>query len=310
MGDPDGTDWQELRPVEPTPAQCCGSGCSPCVYDIYQADLELWEKARDRGDPQILRRTKDKENPSVLLSSEAFRDFKILSVEEETEDTNRYRFQLPPGASLGLNLGQHLVLRGRVNGLDIQRAYTPISSIDAKDYFDVLIKIYEHGLMSQYITCWREGDSVSWRGPFGGFPYKPKKFGELLMLCSGTGLAPMIPILTSVTDNEQDETFVTLVVCFRTFKNIYMKNFLQEQARFWNVRLFYVFSQEQSLENLPMSYKKNSKIGRINSTFLEMVLGTCRRKPYTLICGSVSFTEDMIHMVNELGHNKDSVFSF
>ncbi|XP_040216367.1 NADH-cytochrome b5 reductase-like isoform X2 [Rana temporaria] len=275
MGDPDGTDWQELRPVEPTPAQCCGSGCSPCVYDIYQADLELWEKARDRGDPQILRRTKDKENPSVLLSSEAFRDFKILSVEEETEDTNRYRFQLPPGASLGLNLGQHLVLRGRVNGLDIQRAYTPISSIDAKDYFDVLIK-----------------------------------FGELLMLCSGTGLAPMIPILTSVTDNEQDETFVTLVVCFRTFKNIYMKNFLQEQARFWNVRLFYVFSQEQSLENLPMSYKKNSKIGRINSTFLEMVLGTCRRKPYTLICGSVSFTEDMIHMVNELGHNKDSVFSF
>lgn len=111
MGDPDGTDWQALRPVEPTPAQCCGSGCSPCVYDIYQADLEFWEKAKDRGDPQILRRAKDKENPSVLLSSEAFRDFKILSVEQETEDTNRYRFQLPPGASLGLNLGQHLVLR-------------------------------------------------------------------------------------------------------------------------------------------------------------------------------------------------------
>ncbi|XP_077309406.1 NADH-cytochrome b5 reductase-like isoform X3 [Lithobates pipiens] len=274
MGEPEGTDWQELRPVEPTPAQCCGSGCSPCVYDIYQADLELWEKAKDRGDPQILRRAKDKENPSVLLSSEAFRDFKILSVEQETEDTNRYRFQLPPGASLGLNLGQHLVVRGRVNGLDIQRAYTPISSIDAKGYFDVLIK-----------------------------------FGELLMLCSGTGLAPMIPILTSVTDNEDDETFVTLVVCFRTFKHIYMKNFLQEQARFWNIRLFYVFSQEQSLENLPMSYK-NSKIGRINSTFLEMVLGTCRRKPYTLICGSVSFTDDMIHMVNELGHNKDSIFTF
>ncbi|XP_072275786.1 NADH-cytochrome b5 reductase-like [Pyxicephalus adspersus] len=309
MGDPADTDWLALRPVEPTPAQCCGSGCSPCIYDIYQAELELWEKAKDRGDPQLLSRTKV-ENPSVLLSSEAFQEFRILSVKQETEDTNLYRFELPPGASLRLNLGQHLVLRGKVNGLDIQRAYTPISSIDSKGYFDILIKIYEHGLMSQYIKCWREGHSASWRGPFGGFSYKPNKFGELLMLCSGTGMAPMIPILTSVTDNEDDETFITLVTCFRTFKNIYIKSFLQEQARFWNVRIFYVFSQEQSLENLPMSYKKSSKIGRINSTFLEMVLSTCRKKPYTLICGSTSFTEDMIHMGNELGLKNDSIFSF
>ncbi|KAM5149100.1 NADH-cytochrome b5 reductase-like [Mantella aurantiaca] len=309
MCDSDDTDWSALKPVEPASCQCCGSGCSPCVYDIYQAELELWEKAKDRGDPQLLRRDKA-EDLSVLLSSEHFRDFTIFSVKQETEDTNCYRFQLPPGAGLGLNLGQHLVLRGRVNGLDIQRAYTPINSIDAKGYFDVLIKIYENGLMSQYIKCWREGDSVPWRGPFGGFPYKPNKFGELLMLCSGTGLAPMIPILTSVTDNERDETFITLVICFRTFKNIYMKSFLQEQARFWNVRLFYVFSQEQSLEKLPLSYKENSKIGRINSAFLDMVLGSCRRKPYALICGSASFTEDMTHMVTGLGHDNDSVFSF
>ncbi|XP_018419494.1 PREDICTED: NADH-cytochrome b5 reductase-like isoform X2 [Nanorana parkeri] len=309
MCDSGDTDWLSLRPVEPCPDQCCGGGCSPCVYDLYQAELELWEKAKERGDPQLLRRA-NTENPSVLLSSEDFREFTIFSVEQETEDTSRYRFQLPPGASLELNLGQHLVVRGRVNGLDIQRAYTPISSINAKGYFDVLIKIYEHGLMSQYIRSWRERDSVSWRGPFGGFPYKANKFGELLMLCSGTGLAPMIPILTSVTDNEDDETFITLVFCCRTFKCIHMKSFLQEQARFWNVRLFYVFSQEGSLQNLPMSYKENSKIGRINSTFLEMVLDTCRRKPYALICGSASFTEDMVHMVNELGHNNDSIFSF
>lgn len=69
------------------------------------------------------------------------------------------------------------------------------------------------------------------------------QYGELLMLASGTGLAPMVPILQSITDNEDDETFVTLVCCFRTFKGIYLKSFLQEQAQFWNVRTVFVLSQ-------------------------------------------------------------------
>jgi hypothetical protein len=23
------------KPIEPDPSECCGSGCNPCVYDIY-----------------------------------------------------------------------------------------------------------------------------------------------------------------------------------------------------------------------------------------------------------------------------------
>lgn len=53
----------------------------------------------------------------------------------------------------------------------------------------------------------------------------------------------MVPILQSITDNADDETFVTLVCCFKTFEGIYLKTFLQEQARFWNVRTFFILSQ-------------------------------------------------------------------
>lgn len=63
------------------------------------------------------------------------------------------------------------------------------------------------------------------------------------MLAAGTGLAPMVPILHSITDNADDETFVTLVCCFKSFEDIYLKTFLEEQARFWNVRTFFVLSQ-------------------------------------------------------------------
>lgn len=81
-------------------------------------------------------------------------------------------------------------------------------------------------------------------------PTSCPQHGELLMLAAGTGLAPMVPILQSITDNAEDETFVTLVCCFQTFEGIYLKTFLQEQARFWNVRTFFVLSQVRSLSSL------------------------------------------------------------
>ncbi|XP_072830505.1 NADH-cytochrome b5 reductase-like isoform X8 [Vicugna pacos] len=169
--------WLQLRPVEPLPSQCCGAGCSPCVFDLYQQDLA----------------------------------------------------------------------RGIIDDLEIQRAYTPISPANAEGYFEVLIKCYQTGLMSRYVESWRAGDTAFWRGPFGGFFYKPNQYGELLMLAAGTGLAPMVPILHSITDNADDETFITLVGCFKTFEGIYLKAFLQEQARFWNVRIFFVLSQMRKL---------------------------------------------------------------
>lgn len=30
-------------PDKPEPYECCGSGCSPCVYDYYYEELEKWE---------------------------------------------------------------------------------------------------------------------------------------------------------------------------------------------------------------------------------------------------------------------------
>ncbi|XP_058408482.1 NADH-cytochrome b5 reductase-like isoform X5 [Diceros bicornis minor] len=201
-------------------------------------------------------------------------------------------------------------LRGIVDDLEIQRAYTPISPVNAEGYFEVLIKCYQTGLMSQYVESWRAGDTAFWRGPFGGFCYQPNQYGELLMLAAGTGLAPMVPILQSITDNADDETFVTLVGCFKTFEGIYLKTFLQEQDRFWNVRTFFVLSQEDCLEQLPWSYREKTRFGRLAQDLIEELVGSCRRKPFALVCGSAEFTKDMASCLLHAGLAEDSYFLF
>ncbi|XP_067157384.1 NADH-cytochrome b5 reductase-like isoform X1 [Apteryx mantelli] len=408
-------DWAALRPREPAPSQCCGGGCRPCVYDAYEEALARWERARAARDTSLLAE-KERQSNNSELNPDTFTAFSISSVEQLTEDTYQYKFELPGNSSLRLSLGQHIVLRGVVNGLEVQRAYTPISPGNAEGYFEVLIKImqsgafggfyrtpsshlrlgcsfsgfsvasllparrlervgaaavlppppaacgsssthvpppwprgpddylerrgcwggpavfgplpaplflasagpfssvtsecYEAGLMSQYIKTWKKGDMVFWRGPFGGFPYRPNKYGELLMLASGTGLAPMLPILQSITENEEDETFVTLVGCFRSFGNIYLKPLLQELARYWNIRIFYVLSQESSLEKLPWSYQENTYTGRLNEDLMKTIISSCRRKPFVLICGSSAFNEDMSRYLKSAGLEENSCFVF
>nr|XP_033772163.1 NADH-cytochrome b5 reductase-like isoform X1 [Geotrypetes seraphini] len=304
-------DWLSLRPVEPLPNQCCGSGCKPCVFDVYQKELAQWEEAKEKNDSSLLTKKKEEvKSDLLLLNSDTFTAFKLSCVERLTSDTNLYRFELPRGRSLQLSLGQHIVLRGMVNGLEVQRAYTPINPVNAENYFEVIIKCYDNGLMSQYIKSWQEGDLLFWRGPFGGFPYEPNQYGQLLMLTSGTGLAPMLPILQCITENEEDETFVTLVGCFSTVESIYMKSLLQDLARYWNISIFYVLSKETSVENLPWSCRENTHIGRVNSDILHSVMDLCRRKPFVLICGSVTFNNDMLSFLESLGLQGDSCFVF
>jgi hypothetical protein len=32
------------RPVAPEPGECCGGGCARCVFDLYEEELQRWER--------------------------------------------------------------------------------------------------------------------------------------------------------------------------------------------------------------------------------------------------------------------------
>ena len=31
------------RPEKPADTDCCGSGCMPCIFDIYEQEVKIWE---------------------------------------------------------------------------------------------------------------------------------------------------------------------------------------------------------------------------------------------------------------------------
>ncbi len=63
------------------------------------------------------------------------------------------------------------------------------------------------------------------------------------MLAAGTGIAPMIPIIRCILDNQDDMTFVHLVYCCRTYEDILCKAQLDSWADYWNFNCKYVLSK-------------------------------------------------------------------
>ncbi|XP_060062226.1 NADH-cytochrome b5 reductase-like isoform X3 [Erinaceus europaeus] len=299
--DDDEEAWLQLRPVEPLPSQCCGSGCSPCVFDLYHRDLARWEAARASKDRHLLSEEEESLSCFSELKPETFLAFRISTVDKLTKDTYRVRFALPGNSRLGLRPGQHLILRYTQAEGGPELCSPTLSSAS---------QCYQTGLMSRYVESWKAGETAFWRGPFGDFIYKPNQHGELLMLAAGTGLAPMVSVLQSITDNEEDETFVTLVSCFKTFEDIYLKTLLQEQACFWNIRTFFVLSQEKSPEQLPWSYREKTRFGRLGQGLIGELVDSCRRRPFALVCGSAEFTKDMARYLLCAGLTEDSYFLF
>lgn len=36
------------KPEKPLDSDCCGQGCTPCILDIYQEELDIWKRECER----------------------------------------------------------------------------------------------------------------------------------------------------------------------------------------------------------------------------------------------------------------------
>eukprot|EP00112_Aurelia_sp_Birch-Aquarium-sp1_P025454 Seg846.3 transcript_id=Seg846.3/GoldUCD/mRNA.D3Y31 product="NADH-cytochrome b5 reductase-like" protein_id=Seg846.3/GoldUCD/D3Y31 len=298
------------EPEEPLSSDCCGSGCSPCVFDIYERDLEIW-----RNECKNLVVVKEsnvlcKETNGPSLSCTEYTLFELLSITKINDDAMIYRFMLPGQTSLNLHAGQHLLLRSKLNGKCVTRAYTPISSLSQEGHFDVMIKIYPDGLMSQCVSNWTVGDMIEWRGPFGKFVYKGNEYKTITMLAAGTGIAPMLQVIQNILDDENDETIIKLIYSCKKPSDILLKDRLDEYRCFWNFHVIYCLTQMRDDDQTGLKYGDVILQQRIDQDLLSKHLPEPSKMSKVLICGTKSFDKDMINFVMKVGYEEDDIFRF
>merc|ERR1712098_403592 len=94
---------------------------------------------------------------------------------------------------------------------EVVRYYTPTTPHHHKGHFDLVIKVYPQGKMSQYIDKLAIGDSILVSGPKGLHVYKRNQSKHLGLIAGGTGITPCYQLIQQILDDPEDHTQVSLL---------------------------------------------------------------------------------------------------
>ncbi|CAF4694089.1 unnamed protein product [Rotaria sp. Silwood2] len=174
--------------------------------------------------------------------------------ENVSHDTCHFRFELPSSKHvLGLPIGQHIYLTTYVNGELVKRPYTPITSDDNQGYFDLVIKIYPNGKMTQYLDKLDIGHSIEISGPSGNLIYKnngvfdirsrifepfvTRNVRHLGLIAGGTGITPIYQLLNEILKEQASIVIgqyvpikIWLLFANKTEQDILLRDELEQSA--------------------------------------------------------------------------------
>lgn len=251
-----------------------------------------------------------------VLHNEHYRKFRLQKIETLTKGANvqfpvkLFRFALPnPDDSLGLPIGQHIKIRatlptGENNSMEVvERSYTPTSTNDDKGYFDLVIKIYPSGKMTQYFDKLVVGDEIEVKGPSGRFLYEKNKFTEIGMIAGGTGITPMLQVVKEILKHSDDSTKITLLYGNVTEDDIILREDIDRLAQqYENFRVYHVlnkFSEDWTMGK-----------GFITAAHIDEHLPKPSSTTKILLCGPPLMIKSMKEHLTGLKFTRDHIFTF
>ncbi|KAF7306658.1 NADH-cytochrome b5 reductase [Mycena indigotica] len=180
-----------------------------------------------------------------VLDPKEWQEFPLVKKTQISPNTAIYRFSLPkPTDILGLPVGKHISVSAILDGKEVSRSYTPISSDEQKGSFDLLIKSYEMGNISRHFTTLKLGDTLRVKGPKGNFDYVAGLTGSIGMIAGGSGITPMFQIINAILRNPSDSTEVSLIYANVNEEDILLRRELDAlaEAHDDHFKVFYVLN--------------------------------------------------------------------
>lgn len=234
--------------------------------------------------------------PTGVIAPSTYRKFALRDKVELSEGIFRFVFDLPKSTSvLGLPIGQHIAIRGTVDGHSTTRSYTPISNNRDLGRLELLIRIYPDGQLGKYLKALQPGDQVDIRGPKGAMRYRKGMSKELGLVGGGTGITPLFQIIRAVCEDKTDNTKLRLLYANRSEADIMLRKKLDAFAAASNGQ----FEVYYMLDKPPTGWQYGT--GHIDKDVLKQKMPTVSDHNKVLLCGPpglVNATKD--HLV-ELG---------
>uniref|UniRef100_K3WW71 Cytochrome-b5 reductase n=1 Tax=Globisporangium ultimum (strain ATCC 200006 / CBS 805.95 / DAOM BR144) TaxID=431595 RepID=K3WW71_GLOUD len=262
----------------------------------------------------------DAASSKFALDKNEWRAFKLLSKQRVANMTVKFTFELPMKKYLGLEIpGQHLKIRATINGKVIERAYTPSSKFTQAGSFDLLIKLYPDGHMSQYLESLDVGATIEMLGPQGVIGYaSPGKITRgkttqdathLVMIAGGSGITPMLQLIRAVFESLNDASRITLIYSNKSLDHIIALDQLEPLASIYpaKFKLYHILSTGSADDKSALG---TSLVGRLDKALLQEYMPDVSPSVGVFVCGPPKFEDAITGHLSEIGFDDSQVYLF
>ncbi|QRP48290.1 fatty acid desaturase [Amycolatopsis sp. FDAARGOS 1241] len=145
-----------------------------------------------------------------------FHSLRVAAVQPVAQDAVAITFDVPPELRETFRHvpGQHVVIRTAVGGSAVRRTYSICSPAGA-DSLRIAVKRRDGGTFSPYATTQlKPGDELDLLPPSGGFTLapEPRRSAHYVALAAGSGITPVLSILSSALRDEPHSRATLLYV--------------------------------------------------------------------------------------------------
>lgn len=258
--------------------------------------------------------------PGFCAFGEEWSAAPLLGRERIGHDTLLLTFGLPDAQRpLGLSTCACLLARGAPPsaGSDaVVRPYTPVSTNAMLGAFQLMVKAYPDGAMSQQLARLPIGATIDFKHISFNvklqYPFGAKR---IIMLVGGTGIAPMLQALHALLGSPADDTQTTLLYSSKTQADILAKGTLDAwQAAYpHKLRVLHTLSRE------PAGTGWLGRNGRIDEALLreqlpppsdDVLVFVCGPPPmYDALCGPRT-DKELTGLLAEMGYRAELVVKF
>lgn len=195
---------------------------------------------------------------------------RLVHKEELAPSIYRFRFRVENGEQVVFAAGQYMILMvPQPNGQMARRLYSILTPPTEREYFDIVVEIFETGLASQYLMRMHEDDEVVFQGPAGVFILKESNRPKIF-LATGTGIVPMMSILQNKCQTDESCNMM-LFWGLQKKQDLYLFKELKQLAQLNpNFQLNICLSRDSSLDIIPEEDRKYFMKGRVTVGFDEL----------------------------------------
>jgi ferredoxin-NADP reductase len=222
----------------------------------------------------------------------------VQRIEQATHNTRRYfiamqenPFRFRPGQFVTLDLPIHEQKNKR------WRSYSIASSPDDSNIIELLISYVPDGVGTNYIfNEIKEGSAFTLRGPHGVFTLPETLDKDLVMICTGTGIAPFRSMLHYIDRQQLPHKNLHLIFGTRTQADLLYADEMKEL--------------EQSLENFtyyPTLSREDwdGHKGYVHAVYESLYKD--RQAAHFMLCGWRSMIDEARHRLHEMGYDKKDI---